>query len=149
MTAFNLMVEKVYYLHRRYGVKATFALLYTEEPMRANELNGFLRLSDSTYDIDDFHTFMVFSFTDESGAYKAAENLLPKLDDYFGTRSSCVALDTFDSTNSPQMVLMRLRQILSQVRKERFSRIEDEKILDSHIPFRSGDKKNGTLYIAD
>ena len=149
MTDFEQMVEKAYYLYLRYGVEATFALLYHSEPLKAKKLGSFLRLSDSTYDIDDHHIFIVFSFTDESGAYKASENLLPKLDHYFGAQNSYIALDAFDTTNSPQIVLKRLMQILSETRKDPFSRIENEKVLDRKIPFSNRKETVSVLVITD
>ena len=149
MTAFEQLVEKTYYLYRRYGVEATFALLYHEEPLKSNKLGSFLRLSDATVDIDEHHSFVVFSFTDATGAYKAAENLLPKLDHYFGARNTYMALDAFDTTNSPEIVYKRLMQILLETRKDRFSRIENEKVLDRAIPYPSRKKSAPALVIAD
>jgi hypothetical protein len=51
------------------------------------------------------------------------------LDNFFNNTSTCIALDAFDTSYSAQLVLNRLKRILSQIRKESYTRLEDENIL--------------------
>ena len=97
MNRFEVMIEKTYYIHRRYGVTATFALLYHEQPLTVAVLGSFIRLSDHVIPIDKHHDFIIFTFTSEANAYKASQNLLGRLDNHFSDRSSCIALDRSSS----------------------------------------------------
>ena len=130
MNRFEVIISKTYYIHQRYGVHATFALLYHESPLEVSDLGSFIRLSDHIIPIDGQHDFIIFTFTTEENAYKASQNLLRKLDDHFGSADSCIALDTFDTNKTPHTVLNRLKQILAEARKHTFSRIENESALD-------------------
>jgi hypothetical protein len=130
MNRYEHMVEKTYYIHRRYGVVATFALLYHEEPLAVDVLGSFIRISDHIIPIDENHDFIIFAFTSETNAHKAAQNLLGRLDNYFGSHTCCIALDKFDTDIAPQHVLSRLRQILGESRKHSYARIETESVLD-------------------
>lgn len=133
MNRFEVMIEKTYYIHRRYGVTATFALLYHEQPLEIATLGAFIRLSDHIIPIDEHHDFLIFTFTSEENAYKASQNLLGKLDNHFGDRSSYIALDHFDPNLTSHNVLCRLQQILAATRKGSFTRIETDAILDVRL----------------
>jgi hypothetical protein len=133
MNRFEVMIEKAYYIHERYGVTATFALLYHKQPIHVDDLGVFIRLSDHIIPIDAQHDFIIFTFTSEANAHKASQNLLRKLDNYFGDSSACIALDTFDPSKTPHNVLSRLQQILSETRKNSFARIEHDSILDASL----------------
>lgn len=133
MNRFEVMIEKTYYIHRRYGVTATFALLYHEQPLTVAVLGSFIRLSDHVIPIDKHHDFIIFTFTSEANAYKASQNLLGRLDNHFSDRSSCIALDRFDPDMTPHSVLCRLQQILAATRKNSFARIETDAILDGRL----------------
>ncbi|MGD9970440.1 MAG: hypothetical protein AB7S65_08285 [Sulfuricurvum sp.] len=126
----NVQIKKAYYVNARYGVDATFALLYHTQPLTVVELSKYVRISDHLISLDEHHFFIVFAFTAHDGAYKACQNLLYNLDGYFNDVSTCIALDTFDPSHSPQIVLNRLNLILSETRKKSFVRIETEEILD-------------------
>ena len=133
MNRYDHMVAKTYYIYERYNVNATFALLYHEMPLDVETLGTFLRLSDHVINVDDHHYFIIFAFTTEENAYKAAQNVLRHLDRYFKDQSSCIALDNFDIAKSPAIVLGRLKQILAAVRKHSFARIENEAVLDGFM----------------
>ncbi|MHC3994721.1 hypothetical protein ACXWTF_07810 [Thiomicrolovo sp. ZZH C-3] len=133
MRHFDNLVRKHYYIYDRYGVDATFSLLYHHLPLHVDELGEFVRLSDHLHQIDDNHYVIIFTFTDYSGAYKASQNLLCRLDDHFRDTKSCIALDSFDTTLNSSMVLNRLRRIMDEVRKRPRIRIDNELILDDRM----------------
>lgn len=126
----NVLIKKTYYTFERFGVDATFAMLYHETPLSVEELSKYVRLSDQLMQLDENHYFIIFAFTAQNDAYKASQNLIYKLDNHFNNHTSFIALDDFDTSKSPQMVLGRLRQILAEIRKSPYHRIETEQILD-------------------
>ena len=126
----NELVKKTYYTFDRFDVDATFALLYHEKSLTLNELAKFIRLSDHLLQIDANHYFIIFSFTSQKNAYKASQNILYKLDTHFNDHSSLIAMDILNPTKSPQSVLNRLKQIMTEIHKNNFVRIETEDILD-------------------
>ena len=83
--------------------------------------------------IDDNHYFITFYHTPHNEAFKASQNLILYLDNFFQNRTSCIAIDTFDTNNSQAIVYKRLIQILEVTRKTPYSRIEDENILDGYL----------------
>lgn len=126
-------IKKHYYSYERYNVESTFALLYHEKPLPLIELSQFVRTSDHLISIDENHYFIIFAFTSEADAYKAAQNLLMKLDNHFNATRSAIALDGFDTSNSAQIVVSRLKDILKKARQDPFVRIETENALDDLI----------------
>lgn len=126
----NVLVKKTYYNFERFRVHATFALLYHEKPMEVVELSHYVRTSDHLIQLDDHHYFIIFAFTTQDNAYKASQNIIHKLDNFFMDNDSFIALDTFDPAKSSHSVLSRLQQILAETRKNPFVRIENEEILD-------------------
>jgi hypothetical protein len=133
MNRYDHMVEKTYYIHKRYGVPATFALVHHARPLDVDTLGGYMRLSDHVIQVDENHYFIIFAFTEENNAHKAAQNLLRHLDEHFKEPCSCIALDSFDVTKNPYIVLCRLKQILTEIRKHGFKRIDNENILDGFM----------------
>ncbi|MCX6074721.1 MAG: hypothetical protein NTY39_10410 [Campylobacterales bacterium] len=107
-----------------------FALLYHEEPLSVVELAKYVRTSDHLIKLDDQHYFIIFTFTSQENSYKASQNILHKLDRHFNNYTTCIALDTFNTSKEPQNVLNRLKQILIETRKNSYIRVEMEDILD-------------------
>lgn len=126
----NVLIKKTYYTYDRFQVDATFALLYHKKPLTVVEIAEYVRISDNLMQIDENHYFIIFAFTAQDNAYKASQNMMHKLDDYFNDNTTCIALDTFDPNKSPQSVLKRLELILIEARKNSCVRIETEDILD-------------------
>lgn len=126
----KIEINKAYYTKKRYSVPSTFAILYHEKELDVAQLGKFVRISDHLLKMDDHHYFLNFAFTEQDGAFKASQNLIMYLDKYFNDTTSCVAIDTFDITLSPTIVLNRLMQILNETRKNSYTRIEDENILN-------------------
>lgn len=126
----SVLIKKTYYINKRYHVDATFGLLYHEEPINVVELSEYVRTSDQYMPIDDHHYFIIFAFTTEENAFKASQNIIRNLDNHFNNQTSCIALDTFDTSNSAHSVINRLQQILTEIRKKPYSRVETEDILD-------------------
>jgi len=129
----KIEINKAYYIAKRYKSASTFAILYHEEILPVDILGKFVRISDHLLKIDEHHYFVNFTFTKQEDAFKAAQNLLLYLDRHFNNRSSCIALDTFDTTQSPTIVLNRLVQILNETKKSSYTRIEDENILNEIV----------------
>ncbi|MEA2111641.1 MAG: hypothetical protein U9P71_06285 [Campylobacterota bacterium] len=129
----NVQVKKSYYTFERYNSVSTFALLYHEEPMTVVELSSFVRISDHFIQIDDNHYFITFAFTTQDNTYKAVQNLVHHLDNHFNNRKTCIAIDNFDVTNAPHLVFNRLQQILEETKRNSFTRVEDESILDTNF----------------
>lgn len=125
----KIEIDKAYYVSKRYEVPSTFAILYYEGELPVSKLSEFVRVSDLLLKIDDNRYFISFSFTVE-GASKASQNLILDLDKYFNNIKSCIALDTFNESKSPTIVLNRLTQILREIHKKPHTRIEDESILN-------------------
>ena len=125
----NVLVKKTYYTYERFQVNATFALLYHEKPLSVVELSSYVRISDQLMQLDENHYFIIFSFTEQDNAFKASQNLVHNLDIHFKNCTSCVALDTFDPSKTYQNVLNRLKQIMTETRKNPYVRIETEDIL--------------------
>jgi len=125
----NVLVKKTYYTYDRFEVDATFALLYHEKPLNVNDLSKYVRLSDHLMQLDYHHYFIIFAFTSEENAYKASQNIIHKLDNYFNDHSSAIALDSLDPSKSPPLVLNRLKQIMNEIHRDAHVRIETEDIL--------------------
>jgi hypothetical protein len=125
----NVLIKKTYYTYERFGVDATFALLYHEEPLSVVELALFVRISDHLMKIDENHYFIIFAFTSEKNAYKASQNIIHKLDSHFNDHSACIALDSLDPKKTPQNVLNRLKQIMCEIHRDSHIRVETEDIL--------------------
>jgi len=126
-------VKKAYYVSERYDVMSTFALLYYEGDITFEVLGSFIRVSDNFLRIDANHFFIVYTYTEQQNAFKASQNLLVNLDKYFNNITSCVALDIFDTSLHYTAVFKRLTQILNETKKNPYSRIEDENILNGLI----------------
>ena len=122
-------INKTYYIYDRYNTIATFALMYHEKELSEEQLANYLRISDQFIKIDNNHYFITFTYCSQKDAFKASQNLLLHLDNFFHNASTCIAIDTFNTSYSPQVVLNRLKQILLEIRKSSYSRIEDEIIL--------------------
>jgi hypothetical protein len=126
----KIEINKAYYIAKRYNAISTFAILYHPDTLLVEQLGNFVRISDHLLKIDEHHYFINFAFTDQKNAFKASQNLIFKLDKYYNNNLSCIALDTFDTTQSPTIVLNRLTQILIETQKSSYTRIEDENILN-------------------
>ena len=129
----NVQIKKAYYSFKRYKSESTFAMLYHINPLTVQELASFVRISDHLIKLNDNHYFITFTHTSEKNAYKGAQNLLCYLDNHFNDTTTCIAIDDFDTTNSPTIVFNRLMQILEATRKNSYTRIENENILDGNI----------------
>jgi len=129
----TIEINKAYYTCTRYKILSTFAYLYHEKELTPAELGNFVRISDQFLQVDEHHYFINFSHTEQDGAFKASQNLLLYLDKHFNTTTSCIAIDTFNVSQSPKIVLNRLVQILDETRKNSYTRIEDEDILNGII----------------
>jgi hypothetical protein len=127
----EVLVKRIYYIFERFQIESTFALLYHKDPLNVVEFSKCVRLSDQFIPLDDNHYFIIFEFTNQENAYKASQNIIFKLDKYFNSTNECyIALDAFDIHKSPQTVLSRLQQILLHTRKEIYTRVETEYILE-------------------
>jgi hypothetical protein len=102
----KVQIEKAYYTYERYEAETSFALLYHEHPLTVDTLGSFVRISDHLIPLDEQH---------------------------FENRTSCVALDTFDTHKAPDAVIKRLRLIMEQTRKSSYDRDENEHILDGYL----------------
>jgi len=129
----KIEINKAYYVAKRYKAVSTFAILYHPAPLPVDILGKFVRISDHLLKIDDNHYFIAFAFTEPENAFKASQNLIFKLDKHYNNNESCIALDTFDTTKSPTIVLNRLTQILNEVKRDDYSRIDDENILNGIV----------------
>ena len=129
-TRLQIEINKSYYIYKRYNLESAFAILYHEKPIHVAELGKMVRISDHLLKIDEHHYFVNFLFTNHTDAFKAAQNLLFALDIHFNDRKSCIALDTFDITQPIHLVLSRLQQILLEIQKNSYNRIDDENILN-------------------
>ncbi len=129
----NAEVNRAYYTFERYKVEATFALVYHEKELSLEELGSFVRISDRFVKLDENYFFVLYHFTGAEEASKASQNLLLKLDNYFHNTTTCIAIDNFNIANNTKVVLHRLKQIIKETRKNSFTRIEYEDILDSYI----------------
>ncbi len=126
----RVLIKKAYYTDDRFEIDSTFALIYHEKPLDVMELSKFVRLSDQLIEVDEHHYFVIFVMTPQDNAYKASQNLLMNLDVFFGDQTSCIVLDSFDTSRSAENVLKRLHMIMAETKKQPFIRIETEDILD-------------------
>ena len=129
----EIEINKSYYSHKRYKVDTTFALLYYDHEISIEALGNFIRISDQLLQIDEHHYFINFIHTPLNGAFKASENLLLTLDKYFNDQKSLIALNTLNTTQTPSLVIHKLYQILTEIEKNPYSRIDDENILNDLI----------------
>ena len=129
----TIEIDRAYYTFTRYMAPSTFAFLYSEKELTPTELGDFVRISDKFLQIDKNHYFINFVFTEQDGAFKASQNLILNLDIFFKDSSSCIAIDTFDASKSPRIVINRLHQILKETKKNPYSRIEDEDVLNGIV----------------
>ena len=128
---FNIEVKRAYYIATRYKAISTFALLHFEKKLSLEELSTFLRASDKFLLLDKNTYFIHFTFTSEKGAFKASENLILSLDNYFNNQKNYIALKEIDINITPTMLLNKLTEILKVTKEHSYSRIEDESILNS------------------
>lgn len=127
----DTLVKKTYYTYERFNVEAAFALLYHEESLSMAELSKFIRISDKVIPLNETCYFIVFPFTSEEKAYKASQNIIHKLDQYYNTHAKCfIAVDSLDVSKSSQNILYRLKQIIKLTRQNSSNRVETEDILD-------------------
>ena len=126
----HVSIKKTYYVYDRFGIQATFALLYHEEPLSVVELSKYVRISDELIELDSNHYFIIFAFTSQENAYKASQNLIQKLDLHFNNHTSCIVVDTFDKSKTSANVINRLKQIMIEIHKNSYVRVETEDILD-------------------
>ncbi|MEJ2373662.1 MAG: hypothetical protein P8Y22_03445 [Sulfurimonas sp.] len=129
----SVLIKKAYYSTKRYKTLGSFVYIYHEKEISNETLGTFLRLTDNFVQVDEYHVFVNFTFTGQDNAFKASQNLLLKLDNYFDDRTSCIAMDTYDPNKSADIVFRRLQQILEETKKNSFNRIEDEEILNSQF----------------
>jgi len=126
----EIEIKKAYYSAQRYKAVSTFAFLFHTKELSPTELGSLLRISDHILKIDDHHFFINFTQTSHEDAFKAAQNLLFKLDNHFKDQTSAIAIDNFNVNQTPSIVLHRLVEILHEVRKHSYTRIDDESILN-------------------
>lgn len=129
----NVLIKKAYYSTERYKTISCFIYVYHDKEISNETLGTFLRLTDNFVQVDANHVFVNFTFTEQENVFKASQNLLLKLDNYFQNRTTCIAMDTYDINKSPDMVFKRLTQILEETKRHSFNRIEDEEILNSEV----------------
>ncbi len=129
----KIEVKRTYYTYERYKSESTFVLLYHEKELNPDQLAVYVRISDKFVKIDNNHYFINFAYTSQEDAFKASQNLLLYLDNYFNDRTSCIAIDIFKSSSTAQAVISRLMQILKETKKSSYTRIEDEEILNGLI----------------
>lgn len=129
-TQIQLLIKKAYYRFMRHHYDSTFAYLYFEGDLTLIDLAKYLRVSDNFIKIDKNHFFIDFSHTKPEEAFKAAQNLFVYLDKHLNNTSARIAIDAFDTSNSAQVVLSRLEQIMDETKKRPDSRIEDEDVLN-------------------
>ena len=130
----TIMIERTYYVFKRYHTPSTFALIYHEKPITAKQLGQFIRKSDHFLQIDEHHCFMHYGFTEQSHAFKASENLLMFLDNFFGDTTTKIAIDTFDPNKTPIVVYNRLMQILEVMADHHpYTRVDDENVLNEIV----------------
>lgn len=126
----ELLVKKAYYTNERFHLNVTFALLYHEPPLPIVELSKYIRITDHIISLDEHRYFIIFSYTSHENAYKACQNAVHSLDKYFNNFTTCIALDTFNTSKSVPIILHRLEQILAETKKSSYIRVETEDILD-------------------
>lgn len=126
-------INRAYYANDRYDIVATFVMVYHDKDLSLEKLGEFVRATDRFINVDDNHYFIIFHYTAQDSAYKASQNLLLKLDGYFQNSNSVIAVDNFDKSKSSTIIINRLKQIIKETRKNSFTRVEDESILDSAI----------------
>jgi len=126
-------IRKAYYSAERYNVQSSFALLYHEKELSVDKLGKIVRMSDHLLKIDDNHYFINFVHTSHAHAFKAAQNLIHALDLHFQDNNSAIAIDTFDTKQPANLVINRLEQILKEVRKNPYTRIDDDNILNEIV----------------
>jgi len=129
----KIEINKAYYSYKRYKVDSTFAILYHEQELPVDKLGKIVRLSDLLLKVDEHHYFINFVHTNHNNAFKAAQNLLLALDNYFNNNTSAIAIDTFDISQTPTLVINRLTQILKEIQKNPYTRIDDENILNEIV----------------
>jgi hypothetical protein len=125
-------IKKTYYTYERYNSISTFVMLYHQKELTISQFGSLLRISDKFIKIDDNHFFIIFEFTSQENTFKACQNLLEDLDNFFKDRTTCIAIDTFSTDKTAQVVYSRLMQILKETQKKSYTRIEDENILNTH-----------------
>jgi len=132
-TRLNAEIVRAHYTFDRYNAVSTFALLYHEKDIELDVLGRMIRISDRLVKINENLHFIIYNFTNSDDAYQASRNLIGKLDKYFNSTTSCIAIDTPLKTDSTHMVMNKLHQILQETKKSSVSRIEYEDILDNAL----------------
>ena len=124
-------LKKIFYSFEKYNALSTLALLYHKEALTVQELSKHLRVSDTFLALDEHTYFINFTFTSHEDTFKAAQNILFDLDNYFNNTSTYIAIHELDPTNTPKMMVNKLLQILEETKKHSYSRVEDESILNA------------------
>ncbi len=126
-------INRAYYANKKYDVIATFVMVHHDKDLCIEKMGSFVRVTDKFIHIDDNHYFIIFHYIAHNNAYKASQNLILKLDNYFKDSNASIAVDNFDILRSPTVVINRLKQIINEIKRNSYTRIEDETILDSEI----------------
>jgi len=127
---YEVLVKKTYYIHKRYNLESTFALLYHKEPLSLVQLSAYARISDYIIEVDENNYFIIFQFTSEEDAYKASQNIIGKLEVNFCSHAFYIGLHKININMTPQNILKKLRLIVEYAIKNRFNRVETEEVLD-------------------
>lgn len=132
-TRLNAEIGRARYTFERYQADYTFALVYHEKDIELEVIGSYVRVSDKLVKINENMHFVIYNFTTHNEAYDASRNFLNNLDKHFGSTSSCIAIDKPLKTDSTNMVMNKLDQILQETKKSSASRIEYADILDNAL----------------
>ncbi len=124
-------IKRIFYLKKRYNIDGKFALLYVEDEISLEEVSRFVRMSDRVMRVGEHYYLIIYMYViKDSDAYKAAENLLYKIDNFFGHQNSYIALSGFDESFSVDNILNRLKMIADTTKEKSNTRVEFDDILD-------------------
>lgn len=126
-------INRAFYANDKYNLIATFVMVYYDKEISVEDMGKYVRATDRFIQIDESHCFIIFHYTAQENAYKASQNLLLKLDKHFQNSNAVIAIDDFDKSESPALIICKLKQIIKEIKKNSLVRVEDKSLLDSKI----------------
>jgi len=112
-------VEEYAYRNNRYNVNFTIALFISDKKLDLNLASKTIRDTDKAIVLEDNFLATVFDFSDSKSGFKAAENLLSKLEpQVFGGKIFVSIVSSEDSIDDDEQIRKALNILIDEISKK-------------------------------
>jgi hypothetical protein len=126
-------LEEVRRIYRRYRHPFCLLLIETSEPLEIGRQDLKIRETDEVSRVDDNHTAIILRFVGEkSGGYKAAENILYRLENRFPRPKISIGIACKDRP-SQEDIVTRVLYALAKAKDHPENFLEDDADLDGSV----------------